>query len=125
MTQSSLTCGATVIGLSGCSRRSPRLYGGRNCRTRSCVGTRVIVWECVRNAPSAEMAIGRNTRRSSATRYAISVVSIASWAVSIHTRSQPRSRTDSASLCSTPNAPGSSSARFPTSATIGTRRARA
>ncbi len=83
----------------------------------------MIVWEWVRKAPSAEIAIGRNTRRSSATRYAMSVVSRASCAVSIHTRSHPRSRTDRASLCSTPNAPGSSSARFPTSAIIGTRRA--
>src|SRR5882724_11508288 len=67
------------------------------------------------------MASGRNTRRSSATRYAISVVSSASCEVSIQQSSQPRSRTTSASLCSTPKAPGSSRARLPTRATIGTR----
>jgi hypothetical protein len=60
-------------------------------------------------------------RRSSATRYAISVVSSASCEVSIQQSSQPRSRTTSASLCSTPKAPGSSRARLPTRATIGTR----
>src|SRR5260370_8946362 len=47
----------------------------------------------------------------------------ASWPVSTQVMSQPRSRTASASLCSTPNAPGSSSARFPTIATIGMRSA--
>src|SRR5207237_5185057 len=51
----------------------------------------------------------------------MSVVSSASCEVSIQQSIQPRSRTTSASLCSTPNAPGSSSARLPTSATIGTR----
>src|SRR5713101_280793 len=51
----------------------------------------------------------------------MSVVSSASWDVSIQQSSQPTSRTTSASLCSTPNAPGSSRARLPTSATIGTR----
>ena len=43
-------------------------------------------------------------------------------AVSAQQRSQPRSRTASASLCSQPNAPGSSSARFPQMATTGRRR---
>src|SRR5213594_3498945 len=51
----------------------------------------------------------------------MSVVSSASWEVSIQQSSQPTSRTTSASLCSTPKAPGSSRARLPTSATIGTR----
>src|SRR6058998_3699134 len=68
------------------------------------------------------MASGRKIRRSSATRYAISVVSSASWEVSIQQSSQPTSRTTSASLCSTPKAPGSSRARLPTSATMGTRK---
>src|SRR5262249_24681660 len=121
MTQSSFACGATVIGLSGCSRRSPRSYRGRKRSTFSLGGTIVSACECVRKAPSAEIASGRNTRRSSATRYAMSVVSSASCDVSTQQSSHPRSRTTSASLCSTPNAPGSSSARLPTSATIGTR----
>src|SRR5206468_3907956 len=116
-----LACGATVIGLSGWSRRSPRLYRGRNRSTFSFGGTSVRAWECVRNAPSAEIASGRNTRRSSATRYAMSVVSSASCEVSIQHKSHPKSRTKRASLCSTPKAPGSSSARLPTSAIIGTR----
>src|SRR2546421_2940896 len=81
-----------------------------------------MAWEWVRKAPSAEIASGRKIRRSSATRYAMSVVSSASCEVSIQQSIQPRSRTNSASLCSTPNAPGSSSARLPTSAIIGTRR---
>src|SRR5213083_539060 len=51
----------------------------------------------------------------------MSVVSSASCDVSIQQRSQPTSRTTSASLCSTPTAPGSSSARLPTRATMGTR----
>ena len=49
-------------------------------------------------------------------------MSSASCEVSIQHSIQPRSRTTSASLCSTPNAPGSSSARLPTRQTIGTRR---
>src|SRR5215470_14974980 len=53
----------------------------------------------------------------------MSAVSSASWALSTQTSCQPRSRTASASLCSTPNAPGSSSARLPTIATIGMRSA--
>src|SRR5437879_1231988 len=80
-----------------------------------------MAWEWVRKAPSAEIASGRKTRRSSATRYAISVVSSASWEVSIQQSIQPTSRTTSASLCSTPNAPGSSRARLPTRHTMGTR----
>src|SRR5262247_4263448 len=52
----------------------------------------------------------------------MSVVSSASCAVSIQQSIQPTSRTTSASLCSTPNAPGSSSARLPTRHTMGTRR---
>ncbi len=79
--------------------------------------------ECVRKAPSQEMAQGRKTRRSSATLYAISAVSSASCALSTQTSCQPRSRTASASLCSTPKAPGSSSARFPTIAIMGMRKA--
>src|SRR5262247_3288605 len=51
----------------------------------------------------------------------MSVVSSASCAVSIQQSIQPTSRTTSASLCSTPNAPGSSSARLPTRHTMGTR----
>src|SRR5919197_930357 len=51
----------------------------------------------------------------------MSVVSSASFEVSIQHKSHPRSRTKRASLCSTPKAPGSSSARLPTSAIIGTR----
>src|SRR4029077_10811138 len=53
----------------------------------------------------------------------MSAVSSASCGLSTHTSCQPRSRTASASLCSTPNAPGSSSARLPTMATIGIRSA--
>src|SRR5882724_11324698 len=53
----------------------------------------------------------------------MSATSSASCAVSTQTSCQPRSRTASASLCSTPNAPGSSSARLPTIATIGMRNA--
>src|SRR5207253_6346067 len=53
----------------------------------------------------------------------MSAVSSASCAVSTQTSCQPRSRTASASLCSTPKAPGSSSARLPTIATIGMRSA--
>src|SRR5215467_12807058 len=49
------------------------------------------------------------------------VVSSASCAVSIQQSIQPTSRTTSASLCSTPNAPGSSRARLPTRHTMGTR----
>src|SRR5215831_8464390 len=51
----------------------------------------------------------------------MSVVSSASCAVSIQQSIQPTSRTTSASLCSTPNAPGSSRARLPTRHTMGTR----
>src|SRR2546425_903984 len=53
----------------------------------------------------------------------MSAVSSASWALSTQTSCQPRSRTASASLCSTPKAPGSSSARLPTMATMGIRSA--
>src|SRR5678815_1693741 len=67
------------------------------------------------------MAMGSKTRRSSAIRYARSVVSSISCAVSTQISIHPRSRTTSASLCSTPKAPGSSSARLPTMQTIGTR----
>ena len=42
-------------------------------------------------------------------------------AVSAQGRSQPRSRTARESLCSVPNAPGSSSARLPQIATTGNR----
>jgi hypothetical protein len=49
------------------------------------------------------------------------VVSSISWAVSTQISIQPRSRTLSASLCSTPKAPGSSRARLPTMQTMGTR----
>src|SRR5439155_6044831 len=80
-----------------------------------------MAWEWVRKAPSAEIASGRKIRRSSATRYAISVVSSASCEVSIQQSSQPGSRTTRASLCSTPKAPGSSRARLPTRAAMGTR----
>src|SRR5262245_48854266 len=48
------------------------------------------------------------------------VVSSASCAVSIQQSIQPTSRTTSASLCSTPNAPGSSRARLPTRPTVRT-----
>src|SRR6266852_3205298 len=50
-------------------------------------------------------------------------VSSASCALSTQTNCQPRSRTASASLCSTPNAPGSSRARLPTMTTMGMRNA--
>src|SRR5215467_13398002 len=50
-------------------------------------------------------------------------VSRASCALSTQTSCQPRSRTARASLCSTPNAPGSSKARLPTMATMGIRSA--
>src|SRR6059058_1461170 len=53
----------------------------------------------------------------------MSATSSASCALSTQTSCQPRSRTASASLCSTPNAPGSSRARLPTIATIGMRSA--
>ena len=53
----------------------------------------------------------------------MSAVSSASWALSTQTSCQPKSRTASASLCSTPKAPGSSRARFPTMATMGMRSA--
>src|SRR5436305_6617360 len=53
----------------------------------------------------------------------MSAVSSASCGVSTHTSCQPRSRTAKASLCSQPKAPGSSSARLPTIATIGMRSA--
>src|SRR5690348_4300719 len=53
----------------------------------------------------------------------MSAVSRASCALSTQTNCQPRSRTASASLCSTPKAPGSSSARLPTMTTMGTRSA--
>ena len=53
----------------------------------------------------------------------MSAVSSASCALSTQTSCQPRSRTASASLCSTPKAPGSSSARLPTITTIGMRNA--
>src|SRR5207245_827464 len=91
--------------------------------TFSCAGIFTIACEWVRKAPSQEIAQGRKTRRSSATLKAISAVSSASCALSTHTSCQPRSRTASASLCSTPNAPGSSRARLPTIATIGMRSA--
>src|SRR5438270_504377 len=53
----------------------------------------------------------------------MSATSSASCALSTHTSCQPRSRTASASLCSTPKAPGSSRARLPTIATMGMRNA--
>src|SRR5712675_1427002 len=53
----------------------------------------------------------------------MSATSSASCALSTQTSCQPRSRTASASLCSTPKAPGSSSARLPTMATMGMRSA--
>src|SRR5438067_1209384 len=49
----------------------------------------------------------------------MTAASNASWPVSTQVINQPRSRTASASLCSTPNAPGSSRARLPTLATAG------
>src|SRR5918995_1391095 len=49
----------------------------------------------------------------------MSVASKHSCASSTHTSCQPRSRTHNASLCSTPNAPGSSRARLPIIATTG------
>ena len=58
MTQSSLAWGATVIGLSGWSSRSPRSYAGQepvHLGLRS--GTWTMVWEWVRKAPSAEIAM--------------------------------------------------------------------
>src|SRR5215216_4510130 len=51
----------------------------------------------------------------------MSVASKHSCASSTHTSCQPRSRTHNASLCSTPNAPGSSRARLPIIATTGSR----
>src|SRR5438309_12081425 len=53
----------------------------------------------------------------------MSATSSASCALSTHTSCQPRSRTASASLCSTPNAPGSSRALLQTIATNGMRSA--
>src|SRR5919112_1256333 len=51
----------------------------------------------------------------------MSVASKHSCASSTHKSCQPRSRTHNASLCSTPNAPGSSRARLPIIATTGSR----
>src|SRR2546428_450666 len=122
MSQSWSTCGAIVMGLSGWSSRSPRSKGGRNLSTAAWVGIFTICCEWVRNAPSSPIATGSDTRLSSPTRHAMSARSSASCAVSAHGRSQPRSRTASESLCSVPNAPGSSSARLPQIATTGSRR---
>src|ERR671936_255561 len=118
MSQSWSTCGAMVMGLSGWSSRSPRSNRGRNLLTAACVGIFTIVCEWVRNAPSRPIATGSDTRLSSPIRHAMSARSSDSCAVSAHGMSQPRSRTASESLCSVPNAPGSSSARLPQIATI-------
>src|SRR2546423_1438408 len=121
ITQSSLTCGAMEMGLSGCRRRSARSYGGRNFPTASLEGILTMCWEWVRKAPSMATAQGMRTRLSSAMRYAIRMCSKASCGVATHTSSQPISRSAMASLCSTPKAPGSSSARLPTRNTGGNR----
>src|SRR5439155_525607 len=82
-------------------------------------GTFTMCCEWVRNAPSMAIAQGMRTRLSSATRYAIKMCSKASCGVVTHNSSQPISRSARASLCSTPNAPGSSNARLPTRNTDG------
>ncbi|GBD29151.1 hypothetical protein HRbin32_00236 [bacterium HR32] len=68
ITQSSLTCGATDTGLSGCSLRSASWKGGRNRFTASGDGMRTMCCEWVRNAPSMASAMGIMTRLSSAIR---------------------------------------------------------
>src|SRR2546427_2577746 len=68
MTQSSLTCGATEIGLSGWSRRSARSYCGRNFFAACTDGTLTMCWEWVRKAPSIANPIGILTLLSSAIR---------------------------------------------------------